>query len=455
MAFRDVVPTEPSGNLGEVAAMSGRGWIVWSVALIAGWVSAADWPEFRGPKRDGVCTETGLLKSWPASGPPLLWKVGNRGAGWGAPSIAEGKIFGIGLRDGKDGIWALNEADGKELWFTPFADPPATGSAYKNQTNGPASTPTIANGKAYVVSGDGTLACVQTSDGKLLWTKNYVRDYGGQVPTWAYTESVLVDGRKVIGTPGGSKAVMVAWEADTGKEIWRCTGVKAGGAGGYSSPVKAVIANVPMYVVLTGTSGGLIGVHADTGKLLWQYRGRAATGGVAQIPMPIISGDKVWVSCSYDGGAALLQLLPKGDGTFTVKELKTYPVSELNNHHGGMVLVDGYLYFGHGRNQGHPVCVEFATGEIKWGPEQNARAVGGGQGSAAVLYADGRLYFRYQNGVMVLIEPSPEALKVVSTFRLPPPDNPRYSQSWPHPVIANGRLYIRDQNMLYCYNVKL
>lgn len=430
-------------------------WWLCGVSLYAaGALVAADWPEFRGPNRDGYSKETGLLRSWPASGPPLLWKVGNRGAGWGTPSVAEGRIFGIGLRNGKDGIWALKEETGEELWFTPFANPPASGPAYKNQTNGPGSTPTVANGKAYVVSGDGTLACVSTNDGKLLWKRNYVQDYGGRVPTWAYNESVLVDGRKVIGTPGGSNATVVAWDADTGKEIWLATAGNVGGGNGYSSPVKAVVGGVPMYVVLTGSSGGLIGVHADTGKLLWQYKGNAAAGGVAQIPMPIISGDKVWVSCSYGGGSALLQLVPKGDGTFDVKELKSYRAAELNNHHGGMVLVDGYIYFGHGQNQGYPVCVEFATGEIKWGPEKNTKAVGGGQGSAAVLYADGRLYFRYQNGVMALIEPSPQELKVVSTFRLPPPDDKRYSQSWPHPVIANGRLYIRDQNMLYCYNLK-
>lgn len=431
--------------------------VQWCVACglsLIGVVYAADWPEFRGPKRDGYCLETGLLPSWPKEGPPLVWKVGNRGAGWGTPSIAEGKIFGIGLRNGKDGIWALNEADGQELWFTPFADPPATGPAYKNQTNGPASTPTVARGKAYAVSGDGTVVCVRTSDGQIVWKKNYVQDYGGRVPAWAYTESVLVDGNKVIGTPGGSQATMVAWDADTGKELWRCQAGNVSGGNGYSSPVKAVVADVPMYVVLTGSAGGLIGVHADTGKLLWQYKGNAATGGVAQIPMPVISGDKIWVSCSYSGGAALLQLVPKTDGGFSVKELKSYRAAELNNHHGGMVLVDGYLYFGHGQNQGYPVCVEFATGEIKWGPEKNSKAVGGGQGSAAVLYADGRLYFRYQNGVMALLEPSPQELKVVSTFRLPPPDNPKYPQSWPHPVIANGHLYIRDQNMLYCYKVK-
>jgi hypothetical protein len=172
---------------------------------------------------------------------------------------------------------------------------------------------------------------------------------------------------------------------------------------------------------------------------------------VAQIPVPVIKGDLVWVSTSYGGGSALLQIVPKDKG-FEAKELKAYKKPELNNHHGGMVLVGDYLYFGHDQNQGYPVCVEFKTGEIKWGPEKKATA--GGQGSAAVIYADGRLYFRYQNGTMVLIEPSPEELKVVSSFKLPAADIAKYAQSWPHPVIANGKLYIRDQNVMYCYNLK-
>ena len=160
----------------------------------------------------------------------------------------------------------------------------------------------------------------------------------------------------------------------------------------------------------------------------------------------------MWVSCSYSGGAALLKIVPKGKDAFEVKELKAYKKPELNNHHGGMVLVGEYIYFGHDQNKGYPVCVEFKTGEIKWGPI--TKDVAGGSGSAAVLYADDRLYFRYQNGVMVLIEPSTDDLKVASSFKLPPADQKSFSQSWPHPVITNGKLYIRDQNTLHCYNVK-
>jgi outer membrane protein assembly factor BamB len=195
--------------------------------------------------------------------------------------------------------------------------------------------------------------------------------------------------------------------------------------------------------------------------LLWQYKATPATGGIAQIPIPIVKGDKVWVSSSYGGGAALLQIVPKGTDGFEVKELKSYKKPQLNNHHGGMVLVGDYIYFGHNQNEGNPVCVEFKTGEIKWGPEKPPP---GCAGSAAVLYADDRLYFRYQSstdksadeksGMMVLIEPSPDELKVISSFKLPPPDRKSHPQSWAHPVIANGKLYLRDQNVMYCYNIK-
>lgn len=422
----------------------------------AGVATAADWPGFRGPNRDGICTETGLLKEWPKDGPKRVWAAKNLGLGWGAPAVAGGMIFGVGDRGGKDGVWALKEADGTEVWFTPFADK-ATGLG--GQTNGPASTPAVHNGKVYTVSANGTVSCLDAKTGKEVWAKSYVKDFGGPNAgrggvTWGYSDSVFADGDKIICTPGAKGAALVALNADTGAVVWKADVGAVGGGHGYSSPLKATFGTTPAYVAELGNAAGLVAVHADTGKLLWQYKGTAATGGVAQIPIPIVKDNAVWVSTSYGGGAALLQIVPKGEGAFEVKEVKAYKKPELNNHHGGMVLVGGYVYFGHDQNKGYPVCVDFKTGEIKWGPEKRESAVNGGSGSAAVLYADGRLYFRYQNGVMVLIDPSPEELKVVSSFKLPPPDQRSHTQSWPHPVIANGKLYLRDQTVMYCYDVK-
>lgn len=408
--------------------------------------AADDWPTFRGPNRDGVCRETGLLRQWPADGPPKVWTVKGLGLGFGTPIVAEGKIFGMGTVGNKEVVWALKESDGSLLWSQPIDDPrPKT-----NQNNGPSGSPTYDSGRIYSVSSKGKLVCLDARDGKLIWKKDYLADFGARgIPAWAFTDTPLVDGDKVVCVPTAAEAAVAALKKDTGEVIWK-TEIKGGvgGGAGYSSVVKATLAGTPMYVVLLGDRAGVVGIDPDTGKLLWQYTGKPATGGVAQIPMPVVYKDRVWVSCSYSGGSALLQIVPDGPGRFTVKELKKYAKPELNNHHGGMVRVGDYVYFGHEQNNGNPVCVDLNTGEIKWGPEKNPA---GGAGSAAVLYADGRLYFRYQNHVLVLIEPSPESLKVVSSFRLP---EPSYLQSWPHPVIANGRLYIRDQDKLHCFNVK-
>jgi outer membrane protein assembly factor BamB len=380
------------------------------------------------------------------------------GLGWGTPSFAGGVIFGVGARDGKDGVWALKETDGTELWFSPFATSP---SGRFPQGNGPASTPTVHKDKLFSVSADGTVSCLNTKDGKEVWTKSYVKDFGGAASgtngvAWGYSDSVLADGEKIICTPGAKGAALVALKADTGETVWKADVGEIGGRGfssghGYSSPVKATIGGVEQYLILLGNSSGLVGIHPETGKMLWQYKGTAATGGTAQIPMPVVKDNRVWVSCSYNGGAALLQIESKGKDTFEVKEIKKYSSRELQNHHGGMVLVGDHVYFGHGRNGGSPVCVDFKTGEIKWGP---VRSPTGAQGSAAVLAADGLLYFRYENGMFVLIEPNPKELKVVSSFKLPAADQRSHPQSWPHPVVINGKLYIRDQTVMYCYDVK-
>jgi outer membrane protein assembly factor BamB len=419
------------------------------LALALPWlVRADDWPRWRGPNSDSICRETGLLKSWPKNGPKLLWTAKNLGTGFGTPSVAAGMIFGAGTRDGKDGAWALKESVGSPIWFTPIAEFKTVGP----QNNGPCSTPTYQDGKLYLVTVDGTLGCLEATSGKLLWKKSYTKDFGGSVPSWGYSDSVLVDGDKVICAPSGPKAAVVALKASTGDVIWKTPIGPAGSGAGYASPIKATIAGVPMYIALLGKTAGIVGVHAETGKLLWQYN-ESALGGTAQISSPVTRGDKVWFSTSYGGGSALLQLTPDGTDNFHVKVLKTYEFAELNNHHGGVILLGDYLYFGHDQNNGIPACVRFETGEIVW--KAKKRLPDGG-GSSAWLYADGLLYIRYDNGLLALVKPSPveKEFKVVSSFKLPAADEPGHKEGWPHPVIANGRLYIRDQRVMYCYDVK-
>ena len=433
--------------------------------LFAGTAFAADkpgpndWPQWRGQNRDGKSPETGLLKSWPKDGPAKLWTAKNLGLGFGNPSVAASKIFGMGTREGKDGVWALNEADGKELWFTPID---ATRNANPNVGSG--STPAYADGKVYAVSNNnGVVAKLDAATGEIEWKKSYKDDFGAGTGAWGFNDSVLVDGDVVICTPSGSKGAIAALKTASGEVAWATqlgkvnTGGGPEGGAGYCSPIKATIAGVTMYIVILDRPNGIVGVNVKTGAKIWSYT-KTALGGTAQIPTPIVVDDKVWFSTAYDekvatAGAALLQLVPDGKDKFTVKEIRTYKKPELTNHHGGMILVDGYVYLGHGQNNGIPACVDMKTGELMWKADKYPAGAGA---SAAYSYGDGMLYIRYQNRLMTLVKPSPreEDNKIVSSFMLPEPNDKRYSQSWPHPVIANGKLYIRDQNVLYCYNVK-
>ncbi len=404
-------------------------------------VRPTDWPQFRGLNRDAISPEKGLLQKWPEKGPPKLWTAKDLGGGYSTVAVVGGFVFGTGKKGDKEHVWKLKETDGSEVWSVPFADFKKVG--YEEGTR---STPTYAKGKVYAVSMGGELACVDADKGTVVWKKSYTKDFGGSVQAWGYSESVLVDDGKVICTPGSATAAVVALKADTGDVVWKTPVTKPGGANGYASAVKAEVGGIPMYINLLGKDGGVVGVNAKTGKLLWQYN--KIMNGTANIPSVVVKDDLVFCSTGYgDGGAALLKL--KADkGGVTATEVKYYKANELQNHHGGMVAVGDYIYFGNAHNQGKPVCVEFKTGDIKWKEDNSpARA----EGSAAVAYADGMLYFRYQNGKMVLIKADPKEFSFVSAFDLPEKSN---KPSWPHPTIADGKLFIRDQDKLHCFNIK-
>jgi len=404
---------------------------------------ANDWPQFRGPNRDGVSLEKGLLQKWPDAGPPKVWTAAGLGGGEGSIAVAQGAIYGIGNRGAKRVLWALDEATGKPKWSALISD------ERNVKEGGMNSTPTFAKGRVYAVSGMGDLVCADAATGNIVWRKSYLDDFGGKPPGFGgYSESVLVDDGKVICAPGSASAAIVALKAETGEVIWKTkTEINSRQVGWlYASAVKAEVGGVPLYItILSGAQGGLTAVHAKTGSLLWQYN--KMMGGAYPIPNPLVKGDLV--VASTDGGWAVLQMTAAGKDEVAVKELKRYGGKELGDYRGGMVPVGDCIYFAHTLAKGGylPVCVDWA-GQIKW---KASEAPGGGEGSAGVIYADGMLYLQYENGVIALVKADPDQFTLVSTFA-PPEIRGRDKRS--HPAIANGRLYIHDHDRLHCFNLK-
>lgn len=397
---------------------------------------SGEWPRWRGPNGDAISAETGLLSSWPKEGPPLAWRSKGLGEGYSSVAISGGKIFTMGRKDGQNQLMALNLDNGEILWQTPIGG-----------GGGPNCTPTVDGDLVFGVSLGGDLACCKTDDGSLVWKKNFERDFGGQMMSgWGYSESPLVDGEKLICTPGGDKALLAALNKNTGDAIWTTEvtqselGSKGGDGAGYASIVISNAGGVKQYVTLVGR--GVVGVDAETGKLLWSYNDVA--NGTANIPTPIIANDYVFCSSGYSTGSALLKLNKRGD-KFDVQEVYFLPANKMQNHHGGMIQKDGFVYCGHGHNEGFPLCIDGKTGRDAWRAGRGA-----GSGSAAVAYADGHLYFRYQDGTMALIEATPKAYKLKGEFKIASHNG----ESWPHPVIAGGKLYLRDQDELLVYDVR-
>ncbi|MSR56057.1 MAG: polyvinylalcohol dehydrogenase [Planctomycetaceae bacterium] len=393
----------------------------------------ADWPQWRGPKRDAVSADKGLLKTWGEQGPPLAWKTSGLGAGWASVALADGRIFTMGRRENGEYLICLSGNDGKEQWALKVG---------LEAADEPSSTPTVDGDHVYALGTHGDLVCASVA-GKELWRKSFIKDFGGSIPTWKYCESPLVDGEKLICTPGSPDATLVALNKQTGAVFWKAAVPNGGGSGsGYSSVVISEGAGVRQYVQLLGAGTGCIGVAAADGKLLWKYE--RIGNGTASIPTPIVDGDYVFCSSGYGTGAALLQLKADGGG---VKASEVYFLkgNEFLNHHGGMIHVGPYIYSGHGDNQGFPICIEMKTGKIVWGGKER----GPGAGSAAVVYADGKLYFRYQDGVMALIDAGTDGYHLNGTFKIPEV----HRQSWSHPVVAGGKLYLREQNNLFVYQL--
>ncbi len=403
--------------------------------------AAPEWPGWRGPGRDGLSRETGLLSSWPSGGPPLLWKAAGMGAGFSSVAVVDRRIYTMGDRDGAQYLLAFTADGGAPLWKA------RVGSTFGDENGGPRGTPTVDGGTVFALGTDGDLVAVEAVSGKELWRRSLPRDFGGQMMSgWGWSESPFVDGDHVIVTPGASGAALVALEKATGKEVWRTAVPKLGPAGndgaGYSSVVVTDAAGTRQYVQLLGR--GLVGVRASDGHFLWGYNRIA--NGTANIPTPLVRANWVFTSTGYQTGAALVELDKAADGGVTAREVYFLDAKTFQNHHGGMVLVGNDLYGGSGQNRGSPICIELTTGKVMWGGDiRNA-----GSGSAAVTYADGQLYFRYQNGVVMLIDATPDGYREKGSFTIPNVSKP----SWSHPVVVGGRLYLREQDTLYVYDVR-
>lgn len=607
---------------------------------------AADWPQWQGPNRDGKSADTGLLQQWPKEGPPLAWKIDKLGGGDSVPAVVGGRIYGMSHRGSDEVVWALSEVEGKELWVTRLG--PAFAQRTSQSREGPGCTPTVAGGRLYVEGMGGIVACLQAEDGKIVWQRSLTEDFGGRVPMWSYRESPLVDGDKVIVTPGGADAILVALNKLTGETIWKAkmpdspagasgapggsgggragfagtgggsptvvTGTKdpglftsehfgmtafsckipngkylaklyfaetyqgitgpgqrvfsfnvqgkevkdfdvwvktggpnrayietvpvevsngefrvvftpkvenaaikaieilpqtegtasaattvrikagsaatftdssgnvwqpdqgfeggmtnpmavgsgagAGGFGGgrggpggfgglggggaaYASPIAIDFDGQRQYVQLTARA--LIGVAASDGKFLWRYN-KPANGMGLNCSTALYHDGMVFASSAYGAGGGLVKLSKDADGV--VKAEEVYATTDMQNHHGGMILLDGCLYGASGGNEGGALaCLDFKTGKVMWDLRQSGQR----RAKGSLAFADGLLYYRMEDGAIVLIKPDPKQYTELSRFQQP--DRTRLP-AWAHPVVANGKLYVRDQDVLFCYNVK-
>lgn len=406
--------------------------------LLAASVGADDWPQWRGPQRTGLSQETGLLKEWSKGGPKMIWERKDLGGGYSTPAVVGDRIYLMANRAGKEYAVALAVKDGAQVWST------AVGKVGPNegpQYPGTRSTPTVDGDRIYVLGSDGDLACLEKDNGKILWLKNVKKTFAGTPGAWAYSESVLIDGDVLVCTPGGKKAAMVALKKKDGATIWECA-LPRGDAAGYASAIAVEVGGVRQYVQFV--AGGVIGVDAKTGKLLWRYD--KTKDPAANIPTPVFHDGCVFTSTSRNG-TGLNRIKVSDDA---VRSEEVYFNTIKLNSIGGVVRVGDYVYGTDAR--GDLVCMDFKTGERKW---QHACV-----GAASLCYADGMLYVHGQGGTgfgpekppwVALVEATPDGYKEKGRFEQPDhADRP----AWPHPVVANGRLYLRDWSVLLCCDVK-
>ncbi|HET9710636.1 MAG TPA: PQQ-binding-like beta-propeller repeat protein [Pyrinomonadaceae bacterium] len=382
--------------------------------------TAANWPQWRGPNRDGISKETGLLKQWPEGGPPLAWKATGAGGGYSSLSVANGKLYTMGLRGDREFVVAFDVATGKEAWAT------ANGPAFHNdQGDGPRGTPTVDGDRVYALGGNGDLSSLDARTGKLIWSKNILKEFGGSNIVWGISESPLVVGNKLLVNAGGRGASIVALNKTDGSLIWKSQNDEAG----YSSAIPLEINGGTQVVFFTAERA--VGLDIKDGRLLWDYS--KPSNNTANAATPIARGNRVFISSDYGTGGGVVEI--KSDN----KAQEIYFTKDMRNHHSSSVLVGDYLY---GFSGSILTAMKFDTGELAW----RDRSVGKG----SLVYADGNLYCLSETGVVGLVEATPAGYKEKGRFRIQQESRP----TWSHPVIAGGRLYLRDQDTIYAYDVR-
>ena len=394
--------------------------------------NVGEWPQWRGPNRDGKSPAVGLLTQWPDAGPKLIWNVTGLGKGYSTPAVVGDKVYVLGTKGGEEFIFAISVDDGSKLWDARMGSI-SEGGGFK----GPKGTPTIDDDKIYAIGSDGTLVCVKRDGGEEVWQKNFKSDFGGQHGSWDYAESPLVDGEKLICTPGGGKSTLVALNKSNGAPIWKSpigSSVSDGFArAGYSSAIVATIGGTRQYINFL--HGGVVGVAANNGQPLWHYDNPANT--TANCSTPVALGDSVFAASGYGTGGGRAQVVRQG-GNWDIRE--KYFVKQMQSHHGGFILHDGYIY---GTNNSVLMCLDWKTGDIRW----KDRCVGKG----SVSLADGHLYVRGEGGAVALVAATPDSYQEKGRFEQPDRSD---KNAWAHPVVARDRLYLHDQDRLLCYELK-
>ena len=398
--------------------------------LVPGSPAASDdWRQWRGPDRTDVSSESGLLEEWPDGGPPRVWLYRDAGVGYSGPAIVHDRLYTMGSREDQTYIMCLNAQTGEQYWAT------AIGEKFTNAWgHGPRSTPTVDGEFVFALSANGDLVCVAAATGAAVWHKSLVSDFGGDIPQWGYCESVLVDGDQIVCSPGGSQGAIVALHKLNGEVIWRSEDCLEPAQ--YSSIIPVDFQECRLYIQLFMKQ--LVAVDSKSGDVVWSVDW---PGRIAVVPTPIVEDEKVYITAGYGAGCMLVDFSSGRPET-------VYANKVMKNHHGGVILIDGHLY-GHSDSLGW-VCQDFATGAGMWREKKEL-------GKGAIGYADGHFYcVDEDSGEVMLVEANAKKWQSRGSFELDPQTELRKPQGriWTHPVIANGLLYLRDQDLIYCYDVR-